>query len=72
MYKEFCTQMFLKMYHFEIQLPYFFFLLLLLFSFHAESNGMQSLIQHFPDLDETKWSNESWMHTVVMQPLQVA
>lgn len=62
--------MILKMYHFEIQLGFFFFFFKL-FSFHAESNGMQSLIQHCPDLNETKWINESWIHTVVMQPLQV-
>lgn len=49
----------------------FFFGVFLLFSFRGESNGMQSLIQHCTDLNETKWLNESWMQTVVMQPLQV-
>lgn len=39
------------MYHFEIQLG--FVLFFNLFSFHAESNGIQSLIQHCPDLNET-------------------
>lgn len=56
--------MFLKMY-------LFFIFFLNLASMLTAMACSPSFIQHSPDLNETKWSNESWTHTVVMQPRQV-